>query len=126
VARDAEDEDLEDADYGDDEPMVESPSALSDHQRRRSLNIHLTASSKDKGYAVTPASPTDRFIFHEDGLSHERRARIYLPEAVWPLSSRDEALLFRHFVQKLAIWVSLHHQTPVRSMRLTVPEAGLV
>lgn len=34
------------------------------------------------------------------------KPRIYLDRPVWPLNKADEAGLFRHFVQELAIWVS--------------------
>lgn len=39
------------------------------------------------------------------------KANIYLDKPVWPISRRDEAILFRHYIQRLAIWVcnSLHH-----------------
>lgn len=33
------------------------------------------------------------------------RAKIYHEHDIWPLESREEAMLFRHFVQNLAIWV---------------------
>lgn len=87
--------------------MVVSPSAASDNQRRWSQHTQPAGPSKESSYPVAPASPTDRFIFHEDGLQHERRNQISLNEPIWPLADRDEALLFRHFVQKLAIWVRL-------------------
>ena len=70
---------------------------------------------------IRQSSPTDRFIVHEDlaePASRQRiavqrenseiteiRSRIYLDQPLWPLRDRQEAKLFRHFVQKLAIWV---------------------
>lgn len=33
------------------------------------------------------------------------RAQIYHERDVWPLQSREEAMLFRHFVRNLSIWV---------------------
>ncbi|KAK2070406.1 hypothetical protein P8C59_004897 [Phyllachora maydis] len=35
------------------------------------------------------------------------KPRIYLDRPVWPLNKADEAGLFRHFVQELAIWLDL-------------------
>lgn len=92
--------------------MDESPSAASDHQQRLSRLAQPAGPSKEGGYQVAPASPTDRFIFHEDGLS-QWRSQIYLSEAMWPLADREEALLFRHYVQKLAIWVRFTLQARV-------------
>lgn len=72
--------------------------------------------------AIRQSSPTDRFIVHEelpesatrpriaiqreDSEITEIRSRIYLDQPLWPLQDRQEAKLFRHFVQKLAIWAS--------------------
>jgi hypothetical protein len=33
------------------------------------------------------------------------RANAYIEKPTWPTCSRDEAVLFRHYVQKLSIWV---------------------
>lgn len=122
MAKDAEDEGSDDVEYDEGDAMVVSPSAVSDTQRRWSQPVQ-SGPSKEANYAVAPASPTDRFIFHEDGHAHERRARIYLNEPVWPLTSPDEALLFRHFVQKLAMWVSLPNLGPQQNPILTTLKA---
>lgn len=36
----------------------------------------------------------------EDPEVRAMRAKIYREEDVWPLESREEAMLFRHYVQK--------------------------
>lgn len=107
VARDVEDEGLEDDDYAADDPMVDSPSAGSEIQQLPPRPLQPNRPTKETSYPVGPASPTDRFIFHEDGLARERRSTIYLSTPIWPLADRDEAILFRHYIQKLAIWVRL-------------------
>ncbi|KAJ9143888.1 Arca-like protein [Pleurostoma richardsiae] len=90
-------------------------------------------------FPIRPASPTDRFIVHDDlseqpevgypVLTTERRhsvaeinslrARIYLDQSVYPLRDRQEAILLRHFVEKIAIWLDLCD--PVQSFEVTVP-----
>lgn len=35
------------------------------------------------------------------------RASIYRDRDVWPLQSREEAMLFRHYIQKLSIWLDV-------------------
>ena len=76
-----------------------------------------------------PRSPTDRFIVHDDlleaapslTLTAEERAahpHIYRESTVYPLQNKQEAILLRHFIQNLAIWVShspffLHVSCPV-------------
>lgn len=42
----------------------------------------------------------------EDPEVRAMRARIYRDKDIWPLESREEAMLFRHFIQKLSICVS--------------------
>lgn len=42
----------------------------------------------------------------EDPEVRAMRAKIYREEDVWPLESREEAMLFRHYIQKLSICVS--------------------
>lgn len=36
------------------------------------------------------------------------RANIYLERPIWPIQHRDEAILFRHYVEKLAAWVNMN------------------
>lgn len=67
----------------------------------------------------TPHSPSDRFIVYDDlldtvsptlALSNEGHAtnpQIYVETSVFPLGDREEAMLLRHFVQDLAIWVGV-------------------
>lgn len=68
----------------------------------------------------SPLSPTDRFIVQDDfiptpihpplTLTAEDRAahpNIYTEKSVFPLQDKRQAVLLRHFVQNLAIWVSL-------------------
>lgn len=43
----------------------------------------------------------------EDPAVLAARARIYRDHEVWPLESREEAMLFRHYVQKLSIWLDV-------------------
>lgn len=43
----------------------------------------------------------------EDPAVVAMRARIYRDTDVWPLESREEAMLFRHFIQKLSIWLDV-------------------
>jgi hypothetical protein len=106
VARDVEDEGLEDADYDDGDAMADSPSPASEAQPWQPQPAQTAGRADAAGYSLAPPSPTDRFIVHED-VSAQRRSGIYLPEAIWPLTDREEALLFRHYVQKLATWVSV-------------------
>ncbi|KAB5545750.1 hypothetical protein GE09DRAFT_1243583 [Coniochaeta sp. 2T2.1] len=120
VARDVEDEGLEDDDYAADDPMVDSPSAGSEIQQLPPRPLQPNRPTKEASYPVGPASPTDRFIFHEDGLARERRSTIYLSTPIWPLADRDEAILFRHYIQKLAIW--LDPCDPRRSFESIVPQ----
>lgn len=42
----------------------------------------------------------------EDPEARAMRAKIYQEKDVWPLESREEAMLFRHYIQKLSICVS--------------------
>lgn len=42
----------------------------------------------------------------EDPEVRAMRAKIYREKDVWPLESREEAILFRHYIQKLSICVS--------------------
>lgn len=41
------------------------------------------------------------------------RAAIYHERDVWPLESREEAMLFQHYVRNLSIWV--------RSLKISPP-----
>ena len=107
VARDIEDEGVEDDDYAADDVMVDSPSAESETQQPPTRSVQANRPAKETNYPVGPASPTDRFIFHEDGFARERGSTTYLSTPIWPLADRDEAILFRHYIQKLAIWVRL-------------------
>ncbi|KAL1906886.1 hypothetical protein Sste5344_007330 [Sporothrix stenoceras] len=87
----------------------------------------------------SPQSPTDRFIVQDEcmppvhpplTLSAEDRAahpNIYTPKSVYPLDDEREAVLLRHFVQNLAIWLDLcepSHQfgtiVPQRAANCTV------
>lgn len=43
----------------------------------------------------------------EDPAVIAMRARIYRDADVWPLESREEAMLFRHYIQKLSIWLDV-------------------
>lgn len=43
----------------------------------------------------------------EDPAVMAMRARIYRDRDVWPLQSREEAMLFRHYIQKLSIWLDV-------------------
>lgn len=42
----------------------------------------------------------------EDPEVRAMRAKIYRDRDVWPLESREEAMLFRHYIQRLSICVS--------------------
>lgn len=42
----------------------------------------------------------------EDPEVRAMRAQIYRDKDIWPLESREEAMLFRHFIQRLSICVS--------------------
>ncbi|CAK7201388.1 hypothetical protein SEUCBS139899_004092 [Sporothrix eucalyptigena] len=67
----------------------------------------------------SPQSPTDRFIVQDEPLqplhpplvlSAEDRAahpNVYTEKSVFPLQDKRQALLLRHFVQNLAIWLDL-------------------
>lgn len=43
----------------------------------------------------------------EDPEARALRSRLYRDEDVWPLQSREEAMLFRHYIQKLSIWLDV-------------------
>lgn len=43
----------------------------------------------------------------EDPEVQAMRAKIYSEQDVWPLESREEAMLFRHYIEKLAIWLDV-------------------
>lgn len=43
----------------------------------------------------------------EDPAVQAMRARIYRDQDAWPLESREEAMLFRHYIQKLSIWLDV-------------------
>lgn len=70
-------------------------------------SLTATPASENVGIPTTSAhqnpSRTSR------GNSGSNFPSIYLDEPVWPLSNPEEAILLRHFVQKLAIWVSENH-----------------
>jgi hypothetical protein len=145
VAKDADDQGLEDADYDEGETRFESVSStVVDSVAQQYQSRHPPSSGRSKGngnsYEAAPGSPTDRFILREEGLMHdsshhqpslgltrspsEHRPQIYLSEPIWPLTNASEARLFRHFVQKLAIWVTISGQVLMLEM-LTVL-AGLM
>lgn len=43
----------------------------------------------------------------EDPAVMAMRAKIYRDRDVWPLQNREEAMLFRHYIQKLSIWLDV-------------------
>lgn len=45
----------------------------------------------------------------EDPAIQAMQAKIYSDQDAWPLKTREEAMLFRHYVQKLSIWVRLEN-----------------
>ncbi|KAL2761030.1 hypothetical protein ACRALDRAFT_1025989, partial [Sodiomyces alcalophilus JCM 7366] len=54
------------------------------------------------------------------------RANIYLERPIWPIQSRDEAILFRHYIENLAVWLDLcdpdaHFETSIPSRAGTCP-----
>ncbi|OAA53622.1 ARCA-like protein [Niveomyces insectorum RCEF 264] len=77
-------------------------------------------------------SPTDRFIVHDDFLEpapslhlsaapgHAPSPRMYSERSVYPLHNKQEAMLLRHFVQKLAIWLDLCE--PTQQFGILVPQ----
>ncbi|KFA66192.1 hypothetical protein S40285_08792 [Stachybotrys chlorohalonatus IBT 40285] len=66
---------------------------------------------------------------HDKGLFRQNetiRANAYIEKPTWPTCSRDEAVLFRHYVQKLSIWLDLcdpqsHFEKSVPSRAGTCP-----
>jgi len=56
----------------------------------------------------------------EDPEVRAMRARIYRDKDIWPLESREEAMLFRHFIQKLSICVSAPAVGPCPLITLTL------
>lgn len=62
---------------------------------------------RDTGRANLEATGSPKQRGHEDDERDSFIHRIYLDRAVWPLKDPEEAGLFRHFIQKLAIWVSM-------------------
>jgi hypothetical protein len=108
----------------DEEPAQGYPNSTSDESDTRGPFPSINTSQGNRSSHAptsTPASPTDRFIPQDDGVSDRRYSRttgqqhiaalgslrphVYLDEPVWPLTDHSEAVLFRHFIQKLAIWV---------------------
>ncbi len=76
----------------------------------------------EKSCAAAAASPSDRFIIHDDGEEfQDLQQRIYLANPVWPLADPTRAMLFRHYVQQLAGWVS-----PASLLELLAPANGRV
>lgn len=75
-----------------DDPQLPSPAPSAQHDVRsiRAPSIY---------------SPS-QFSFNET-LEQSAAPTIYLDKPIWPLKDPEEALLLRHFVQKLAIWVSI-------------------
>ncbi|ROV92478.1 hypothetical protein VSDG_06664 [Cytospora chrysosperma] len=55
----------------------------------------------------------------EDPEVRAMRAKIYREEDVWPLESREEAMLFRHYIQKLSICLDVCD--PGQSFETVVP-----
>lgn len=43
----------------------------------------------------------------EDPAVQAMRAKIYRDQDAWPLETREEAMLFRHYIQKLSIWLDV-------------------
>lgn len=118
VTQDAQNE--EDREY-DEELGSGYPNSSSDEPDARGTLPPMDTSLAN-GPSLVPGSPTDRFIPQDDGggaFSDRRHLHdmtgpqhigsslphIYLDKPVWPLKDLSEAMLFRHFVEKLAIWV---------------------
>ncbi|KAF3771108.1 hypothetical protein M406DRAFT_272504, partial [Cryphonectria parasitica EP155] len=53
--------------------------------------------------AVLPVVPPLE-VETEDPAVQAMRSRIYRDQDAWPLESREEAMLFQHYIQKLSIW----------------------
>ncbi|KAH7376734.1 hypothetical protein B0T11DRAFT_23722 [Plectosphaerella cucumerina] len=72
---------------------------------------------------VRPSEEDDHAAYaYDDSV----KANIYLEKPVWPIERRDEAILFRHYIQKLAIWLDLcdpltHFQSSVPTRAGTCP-----
>lgn len=118
VAKGARDQDDDEYDEDPSSGYLNSPSDESDAR----VPFPSTSTPRHLSSTHAPTSPTDRFIPHDDGSVVDRRylpnvgehpiddlssmrSHIYLNQDVWPLASYSEAVLFRHFVQKLSIWV---------------------
>jgi hypothetical protein len=61
---------------------------------------------KDRGLSIYDISSLQNSF--DNGLP---TPTIYLDKAVWPLKDPKEALLLRHFVRKLAIWVCIANRS---------------
>lgn len=110
-------------------------SAISPQEPPRILHFTSDTFPNDPQPAASaePGSPTDRFILHEELLApavrsvgenirgghiHEATARTYVDRPALVLRDRQEAILFRHFVQKLAIWASNKTTWTAKDLRL--------
>ncbi|KAG7142239.1 hypothetical protein HYQ45_001311 [Verticillium longisporum] len=61
-----------------------------------------------------------------DAQAAQLRSNIYLDRPIWPIESREEAVLFRHYIQKLSIWLDLcdpdaHFNTSIPARAGTCP-----
>ena len=92
------------------DPQLPSPAPSTQHDRRSTRAPSIYSAS----------------IFSYDGVLEKNPSpNIYLDKPVWPLKDPEEALLLRHFVQKLAIWVcnppyqhsTTSNSTSARSLR---------
>lgn len=117
------------ADDGDADVSLDSPCASEDSCSRGGPLSSAGAAPSPTILIGPRGSPTDRFIQRDQRerdflistdkdpvacpalttTHHNLHGRIqhpYLPESLLPLRGETEAWLFRHFVQKLASWVS--------------------
>ncbi|KAF3356288.1 hypothetical protein VdG1_06382 [Verticillium dahliae VDG1] len=61
-----------------------------------------------------------------DAQAAQLRSNIYLDRPIWPIESREEAVLFRHYIRKLSIWLDLcdpdaHFNTSIPARAGTCP-----
>jgi hypothetical protein len=97
----------------------------------------LPSSTQDFIQLPSPSSPSYGRVSENDIASLSRQPTqptfenilqsaplpsIYLETPVWPLKDPAEALLLRHYVQNLAIWVGRYD--PIIQMRLLILQVG--
>ncbi|KAM0326642.1 hypothetical protein ACHAQA_006511 [Verticillium albo-atrum] len=89
--------------------------ALASHSTFQPQSTQTAENSRPPSHSHTP-----------DAQAAQLRSNIYLDRPIWPIDSREEAVLFRHYIQKLSIWLDLcdpdaHFNTSIPARAGTCP-----